>query len=217
MSSINEALKKAQKQRDAQNLKYTGVLSARGKDRRVLRGRALWLTSLLCIVILLAFASYLWLDSRHQRTFASAERKRPVKPLQPQSAVSAQTYYERAKRFQKIGRLQDAKRFYQEALRLAPAYVDALNNLGVIHIHHKDYLAAQRNLEKAIQLKPGHVDPYYNLACLHAIKGEVRQSLTYLKKAVSLDHSAMDWARKDSDLENLRGVPEFEEIIRTKK
>ena len=94
--------------------------------------------------------------------------------------------------------------------------MDALNNLGVIYIRDKDYLAAQRSFEKAIRLKPGHVDPHYNLACLHAIKGEVKQSLAHLKKAVSLDHSARDWARRDTDLTNLRGVSEFEEIIGTK-
>jgi len=216
MSHINEALKKAQKERDARHLKYTGILSARGKDRRVFGGRALWLTSLLIIVILLAFASYSWLHSRDQRTPASTERKSPAKPLKTESAVNAKTFYERARRFHKTDRLQDAKRFYQEALRLDPGYVDALNNLGVIYIQDKDYLAAQRSFEKAIRLKPGHVDPHYNLACLHAIKGEVKQSLAHLKKAVSLDHSARDWARRDTDLTNLRGVSEFEEIIGTK-
>jgi len=45
------------------------------------------------------------------------------------------------------------------------------------------------------------------------MKGEVKQSLTHLKKAVSLDHSVKDWARRDTDLKNLHGRPEFEEIM----
>jgi hypothetical protein len=36
--------------------------------------------------------------------------------------------------------------------------------------------------------------------------------MAHLKKAVSLDNSARDWARMDTDLENLRGLPEFEAI-----
>ena len=91
-----------------------------------------------------------------------------------------------------------------------------MNNLGVLYIRDKDYTAAQRSFEKAIQLQPGYVDSYYNLACLYAIKGEARQGLDHLKKAASLDRTAKDWARKDTDLENLRGLPEFEEIIGAK-
>jgi adenylate cyclase len=89
-----------------------------------------------------------------------------------------------------------------------------LNNLGVIHIYDKNYSAAQALFEKAIRLKSDYVDSYYNLACLHALNGEVSQSLVHLKEAVSLNQSVKDWARRDTDLQNLRLVPEFEEIIR---
>jgi len=123
--------------------------------------------------------------------------------------------YEKARLFQKSGRFQEAKRLYEETLSLDPYYVDALNNLGVIHIHDKNYSVARGFFAKAIRLKPGYVDSYYNLACLHAIKRELTQSLSHLKKAVSLDQSVKDWARTDSDLQNLHGVPEFEEIVRS--
>jgi hypothetical protein len=57
------------------------------------------------------------------------------------------------------------------------------------------------------------VDPYYNLACLFAIKGEAKESLAHLTKAVSLEKEVREWAQRDTDLENLRGMPEFEEIV----
>jgi tetratricopeptide (TPR) repeat protein len=123
--------------------------------------------------------------------------------------------YKKARRFQKSGRFQEAKRLYEETLSVDPDYVDALNNLGVIHIHDKNYSAARAIFAKAIRLKPGYVDSYYNLACLHALKGELTQGLSQLKKAASLDQSVKEWARTDSDLQNLRRVPEFEEIIRS--
>jgi tetratricopeptide (TPR) repeat protein len=109
--------------------------------------------------------------------------------------------------------LQEAIQLYERTLSLDPDYVDALNNLGVIHIHGKRYPAAQAYFEQAIQLRPDYVDSHYNLACLHALQGGVSQSLIYLKRAVSLDPSVKDWAQTDTDLKNLRGVPEFEEII----
>jgi hypothetical protein len=38
------------------------------------------------------------------------------------------------------------------------------------------------------------------------------KSLENLKKAISLNKSAREWARKDRDLQNMRGMPEFQEI-----
>lgn len=257
MSHINEALRKAQKDRDAHSLKYTGILSSGKEKKRSFWRRALFWSGLLLIFILLAFTSYSWWDSRGKAIMTPSDRKavakRPqagrvaaVKPSprksparaktsqprtvgspkgspqkttgierdsQQRAARSAKAFYEKATLFHKRGRLQDAKRFYQEALRLDPGYVDALNNLGVIYIRDKEYTAAQRSFERAVRLRPGYVDAHYNLACLYAIKGDVTQSLTHLKKAVSLDRSARDWARKDTDLENLRGLSEFEAII----
>lgn len=212
MSTINEALQKAQKDREARYLKYSGILAASEKEKRFLDNRAIWWIFLL--LILLAFTSYTWLDSKDQKQIkAPSKPKIPEKTSQNDNVIKAKAFYDKARHLHKSGRLEDARRFYLKTLRLDPGYVDALNNLGVIYIHDRDYMAAQRNLEKAIRLKPMHADLYYNLACLYAIKGEVRQSLNHLKKAVSLDHSVKDWARKDADLENLRGRPEFEEIM----
>jgi len=258
MSFIHEALKKAQKEKDARYRKYHGIVSTPGYKPMFFSGKALWWTSFL--LISLAFTAYLWLHFRgtqpaireparpeatqhpppHPALSPPAERVRPAlarraqnnllslqsrsgpgvrgeRPKllskQPESEVNAVALYEKATGFQKSGRLQEAKQLYEETLSLDPYYVDALNNLGVIHIHDKNYSAARAFFAKAIRLKPDYVDSYYNLACLHALKGELRQSLSHLKKAVSLDQSVKDWAQRDTDLQNLRGGTEFEEII----
>ncbi len=238
MSFIHEALKKAQKEKDARYRKYDGIVSTPGYKPRLFSGKALWLISFL--VISLAFAAYLWLPSKRiqprirEPAMPEATQQSPPHPnplprggegrvrgasqklsgKHPEGVTDAATLYEKARLFQKSGRLQEAKRLYEETLSLDPDYLDALNNLGVIHIHDKNYSAARAFFAKAIRLKSDYVDAYYNLACLHALKGELTQSLSHLKKAVSLDQSVKDWARRDTDLQNLRRVPEFEEIIR---
>ena len=95
--------------------------------------------------------------------------------------------------------------------------MDALNNLGVVYLHDKDYSAAQRKFEAITRIEPDDADPYYNLACLHAAKGEKRQGLAYLKKAISLNPLVRTWAKTDRDLDSLRSIPEFKEIIRTNR
>ena len=270
MSTINEALKKAQKEKDTRYQKFSGSLSARGRERRLFRHRPLLWTSLTLIIIFFAFTAYSWLDFGVLQTPVTSESqintptltlsrprneeggtfgkggensansiplpaaskaeaagggekrkllrnkpKRPATAIKKKTVIDAKESYERARHFHKSGNLQEAGSLYRETLRVDPGYVDALNNLGVIYIHEQDYPAARISLEKATRLRPGYVEPYYNLACLHAIKGEIEESMAHLKKAVSLDQSVRDWARMDTDLENLRGVPEFEEIIRS--
>jgi len=227
MSFIHEALKKAQKEKDAGHREYHGIVSTAGYKPRFFSGKTLWWTSFL--VISLAFTAYLWLPSRgkqppmreparpeatqHPEGKGSINSSHKLLSKHPEGVVNAMALYEKARLFQKSGRLQEAKRLYEKTLSVDPDYVDALNNLGVIHIHDKNYSAARAFFAKAIRLKPDYVDSYYNLACLHALKGELTQSLSHLKKAVSLDQSVKDWVRTDSDLQNLHGVPEFEKIV----
>ena len=216
MSYIHEALNKAQKERDAHNGRYSGILSGRRtKKDLVTRRPVLWI-SLVLITIFLAFVVYSWLDSKGKQPPATPEHKyrMPAATSRPKPIIDSKNYYDRGRVFHKKGRLKDAKRLYKETLRIDPGYVDALNNLAVIYMHEKKYLEAQRNLEKAIRLKPENVDPHYNLACLYAIKGESAKSLAHLRKAVSLDKSVRQWAQKDADLNSVRGNPEFRGIVK---
>ena len=150
------------------------------------------------------------------------ERRRPTgvsAPLEKDRATitapaDIKQMYDRARAFQKIGRLNHAKRLYQELLNTNPDFVDALNNLGVIWMHEKNYTAARENFEKAVRLEPKNVDPQYNLACVCAMTGKKSLGILHLKKACLLDQAARKWARADNDLANLRQMPEVEEIIK---
>jgi tetratricopeptide (TPR) repeat protein len=219
MSSIHDALKKAQEQREGHYRKYSGVVLTREKQRRSAPVRVIFWVSVLFVVILLGIASYsrIHLGGAPRKAKTGSLLRRPVAPVQPALPVpqkDAKDLFERGMAFHKSGRLKEAKRLYEEALRVDPGGADALNNLGVIGIHERDFGAAQGSFEKAIKLKPGYVDPYYNLACLYALKGELSQGLVHLKKAVSLDQSVKEWARGDTDLRNLWGVPGFQELVR---
>jgi len=233
MSYIHKALKKAQREKDSLHRVYNGVLSAEGKKRHRFPGSPFWWIFFAVIVSLLAFGSYSWFDSDENESPAAKKEmivqpaaapvrkkvptgvpleKRPDKGL---SLTEAKRLYDQTMVFQKSGRLVEAKKGYLNVLKSDPDNVDALNNLGVIYIHDKDYLSAKSSFEKAIRLRPRYVDAYYNLACVYAIMGETAPAVAHLKRACSLEPEATKWARKDADLKKLRGMPEFEEIIRT--
>lgn len=208
MSYIHDALKKAQKEKDALYLKYHGVIHAAGSKTRRFSGNTLRVAFAL---ILLAFAAYLWLPARFARwplrTLAA------LKWSGETSQQDAAQIYEKARIMHSEGRLQEAKHLYEGVLGIEPDHVNALNNLGVVHISQGNYSLAESNLARAIKLRPDYVDPYYNLACMYAIDGRISEGLAQLKKAVSLDQSAGEWARKDTDLNALRQSPGFEEIV----
>ena len=211
MSYIHEALRKAQKEKDSRRPGHHRPFSGKVKKRGVFSVRSRWLVAL--GVILLAFTLYSWLDFNGKEAVTASDEK--VKPtVQPErtDSVQAADFYKRARLLQRSGRLEDAKVFYKKALMLDSNSVKALNDLGVAYMQGRDYVEAQESFEQAIQREPDYVDAYYNLACLYALKGEKARSLTHLKKAISLDASVGEWAKKDRDLQNLKGQTEFQEI-----
>jgi tetratricopeptide (TPR) repeat protein len=152
------------------------------------------------------------------RPAKAGKRQVPQQTPPRKSALeNASSLYSRALALHTEGRLQEAKRLYEDALKGSPDLVSALNNLGAIYVQEENYGAGRRVLEKAIQIEPQYVDPYYNLACLHAQQKDVNRSLSYLRRAVALDKSVRDWARADKDLQNLRGHSEYEKIIQGTK
>ena len=226
MSYIHEALKKAQKEKNGRDHEYPGIASTPGEKLGFFSGKALWLAPLL--LVSLAFVLYLWLPSGDNEVPATEPAKPKlaekteapvVEPARPRSTAKQQTaanpdvLYEKARAFHKRGRLQAAKQLYRRTLKADPGRVDALNNLGVIQLQEGNYPAARTSFTEAIQLQPDYVDSHYNLACLNAIGGEPSQGLVHLRKAVMMDPAVKGWARGDADLENLRALPGFEEIV----
>ncbi len=226
MSYIHEALKKAQKEKDGRHHEYQGIASTPGEKLRFFSGKAPWLASLL--LVSLAFVVYLWLPSGDTGV-PVVEPARPklegktevpvVEPARPKltqrqkNAVNPDVLYEKARVLHKRGRLQAAKQLYKKTLSADPEHVEALNNLGVIQLQEGNYPAARTSFTEAIRLQPDYVDSHYNLACLNALGGEASQGLVHLRKAVMVDPAVKGWARRDADLENLRGLPGFEEIV----
>jgi len=225
MSYIHEALKKAQKEKDGRHA-YHGIASTPGQKLRFYSGKGLWLVSL--VLVSLAFVVYLWLPSgdtevpviepprpklEAKTEVAVVEPARPKLAAQPKDAVNAEILYEKDRAFHKRGRLQAAKQLYEKTLDADPGHVDALNNLGVIQLQEGNYPAARTSFTEAIRLQPDYVDSHYNLACLNALTGEASEGIVHLRNAVMVDPAVKGWARKDADLENLRGLPGFEEIV----
>jgi tetratricopeptide (TPR) repeat protein len=213
MSYINEALKKAQEERDSRYLKYNSIANGSDKTNRLFSGGLFWPLIMTVFLIFLLYGAYAWLAPSDSKIQSSVKPETPPLKDMREDPLGKGELYEKASNLIKLGRFQEAKKLYEAVASLDPGYVEALNNLGVIYIREGDFDAAKENLEKAVRLNPKHVESYYNMACLYAIKGEAEQGLEYLKKAVSLDSNVREWARNDSDLQNLKSSEEFIKLI----
>jgi tetratricopeptide (TPR) repeat protein len=212
MSYINEALKKAQKERDGRIDSYEGVLNAE-KPKRGVRSKPVLKWAIPCfIIVFLAFFLFSWLDSDNSTSIGKKDTGSDEDQGLP-DVVHASIAFHRARLFQKEGQKEKAKKNYLETLELNPRDVKALNNLGVIYMQEKNYPRAMAHFQKAIKMKADYVEPYYNLACLYTMQKDQEKGLSFLKKAASLDRSAILWAQEDPDLVTLLAAPAFQALL----
>lgn len=76
-----------------------------------------------------------------------------------------------------------------------------------------DVEGGRRNLENALRLQPDDFGTLYNAACAFTHMGDTDRALDLLERAVSTGQGYREWIEHDSDLDGLRGLPRYREII----
>lgn len=82
---------------------------------------------------------------------------------------------------------REAKRDYEQALRLNPKYAEALNNLGSICYEEKNYGRAEKLYKKALKITPDAAVTYSNLGTAYFAHKKYQQGTQAYQKALSLD------------------------------
>ncbi len=83
--------------------------------------------------------------------------------------------------------LNDAKLYYQRAIKLDPNYAQAINNLGAIYHAEKNYKQAERLYRKAIKLNPNSPLFYSNLGTAYFFQGNTKKGAEAYRQAFTLD------------------------------
>jgi len=78
----------------------------------------------------------------------------------------------------------------------------------------KQYAEALPPMERAARLAPNYAEVFYDLAVIRLAAGDKNNALTALEKALQLNPKLIQQASKDNDLAGLRGMPEFERLIK---
>ena len=84
------------------------------------------------------------------------------------------------------GRVAEAIPYFQEALRLSPSHLVALENLGNAYRQQKQWQDAQRVLERAVEIAPEDPEANYSLGMVFAQLEETDRAYQYLQQALKL-------------------------------
>jgi len=119
--------------------------------------------------------------------------------LQPQAASVPQAIQAAAERYQS-GRLADAERLCEEALRADPENAHALHLYGLIVLGLGDTQGALQSFEKAIRLDPSNPTLLNNLGQAHRAQGRLSEAEACFRKALDLK---ADYAEAGANLGTL--------------
>ncbi len=82
---------------------------------------------------------------------------------------------------------EQARRAYQQALKLDPKNLEALSSLGNLYVTLKDYPRALETFHKATEIAPQRAGPWYDLGMCQSRVKDWEPALTALQKAVDLE------------------------------
>jgi tetratricopeptide (TPR) repeat protein len=212
MSLINDALAKAQAEKDNRYLHFDGLLQTEPAVRKNrLKYPMIVMAAILAVIVLGGSLFWVW-----QADEAGRQKKSTTPPAAWTPSPEATRIYMDALNHQRNGEYAIAEVLYRQVIAMEPNHPYALNNLGVLQMLQRMPDKAIQLFERAIALKEDYVHPHYNLACIYAQQNKVEESLRHLQKALVLKPDMQEWAEKDKDLMNLRENREFKKLMEKK-
>ena len=111
------------------------------------------------------------------------------------------------------GRFDEASAEFKRAISIDSDNAKVHYNLGAAYEKQGKYDLAVESCQKAIAINPDDAKAHYNLSCVYALKNETNLSIESLQKAVILNKIAIEAAKTESDFDNIRSSPEFQQLI----
>lgn len=104
-------------------------------------------------------------------------------------------------------------RFYETVLRRAPGYIDVIEILGGLYTRTGRIADGLRMDRKLVRIQPHNATAHYNLACSLALSDRKADAIRALRRAIELGYRDHEWMTQDPDLEALKGVPAFDNLL----
>jgi Flp pilus assembly protein TadD len=108
-------------------------------------------------------------------------------------------------------------RFFESVFEKDPHYANVVEILGGLYTRHGRIADGLKMDRRLVKLQPQNATAHYNLACSLALSKRRGDALNELKRAVQLGYRDLDWIQQDPDLEPLKNLPEFRELLKELK
>ncbi|MFN0102245.1 MAG: tetratricopeptide repeat protein [Bryobacteraceae bacterium] len=104
--------------------------------------------------------------------------------------------------------LPQARKQYERAQKIDPAYAEAINNLGTVYYAQKNYRKAIGQYKKALKLNPGSASIHSNLGTAHFARRKYADAFAEYQTALSLDPEVFEHRNSHGVLLQERSVEE---------
>jgi Tfp pilus assembly protein PilF len=99
----------------------------------------------------------------------------------------SEAYYYRGKAYQKISKINNAKKDYFKALEINIRYPEVHNSLGALYTSQGDYRDAIDSYTIAISFNPNYDKPYINRGVVYFREGSYRKALFDFTRALEIN------------------------------
>jgi tetratricopeptide (TPR) repeat protein len=94
--------------------------------------------------------------------------------------------------YHQLMRLDDARKYYEQAVKLKPTYHEAINNLGTIWYAKKSYRRAITQYKRALKLDPDSASIHSNLGTAYFARKEFDLAMGEFRTALQLDPNVFE-------------------------
>jgi len=130
------------------------------------------------------------------------------------SPAQAEVYMRLGSVYYEAQQYDKALATYTRVLKRAQNDARLLNNIGSVLLAKGDAAKALGYFIQARRNSADYVEPLYNMACAYARMKKKDAALSSLRQACGIQPEARLWARRDPDLQSLKGDKDFETIVR---
>jgi tetratricopeptide (TPR) repeat protein len=104
--------------------------------------------------------------------------------------------------------LNNAKKYYQRAIKLNPKYPEAINNLGTVYYAQKSYRRAIDQYRKALRVSPNSASILSNLGTAYFARKKYEEALRLYQQALAINPDILESRSSQGSVVQERSVEE---------
>jgi tetratricopeptide (TPR) repeat protein/predicted Ser/Thr protein kinase len=113
-----------------------------------------------------------------------------------------------ASAYERLGKLNDAEKIYQQVIKLRPRYWKGYNQLGIFYCRQSQYDKCAAMFQKVAELTPDSFRGYANMGAAYLADGKYTEAIQPLKKSLQVRATPGTYSNLGTAYFHLRNFPE---------